>query len=663
MVEYNGQASQDYFVEHILKKKKNGYFLEIGSSHAKMYNNTYLLEKSYGWTGIMVEYYPFFMNEYNAMRQNSIAIIKDAREVDYLEELQKANYPKHMDYLQIDLDVDNRSTLDVLEKINNTVFNDYKFATVTFEHDIYRGDYFNTRDISRNIFESRGYVRIFSDIMLTLDGADVAFEDWYVHPDLVDMNFVNKVKHDGPIHCHETMKRLEHAYHEIIHAKEYKLSLSEGEILDRLSILEIKQSQIHNKEQLLEISKELKLYDSFSVLKHAHIIYYKLLLFINKRIWDLTNEIKAMTYDHPTFANISFLIFEYNQQRFRLKNIINQIANSTVKEQKSYAKKIGYVSVITENNDSLYTIIYNLLHNDNVELYCDPSISLRYKQTIQSLFPTVTFIEIEKTQSEIDDKNHEVQLYTEYFNKELQQYLEPIYYIAGGKLGDFILQLSVINEMYQNSGRKGILYIYDKIPNLRFDASFGTGLFTTYYDVYSLVIKQPYILDFKIYNQQHYDINLSSWYNNPSLFQTNWHHIFRNEYNIDWGKHKWIYTDGTNKYIDSIVITPFPRNITVNLQDFLMNYDRSKIVFVCFHEDQYKHFVDTYGLELPFILCKTIEDMAIIIDNCHLYIGCMSSPLTLAQATHHPTMALLDFSLDATHNLLNDVLPNYTCVR
>lgn len=64
----------------------------------------------------------------------------------------------------------------------------YKFATITFEHDIWRTNYLNTRLESRKIFEDRGYVRIFSDI--NNSGVN-PYEDWYIHPDLVDIELVN----------------------------------------------------------------------------------------------------------------------------------------------------------------------------------------------------------------------------------------------------------------------------------------------------------------------------------------------------------------------------------------------------------------------------------------------------------------------------------------
>ena len=74
------------------------------------------------------------------------------------------------------------------------MFDKYKFATVTFEHDIYTGDYFDTRNKSRQIFESRGYVLVFPDVRVFWEGYYKPFEDWYVHPDLVAMNIINKIQ-------------------------------------------------------------------------------------------------------------------------------------------------------------------------------------------------------------------------------------------------------------------------------------------------------------------------------------------------------------------------------------------------------------------------------------------------------------------------------------
>jgi hypothetical protein len=191
--ETNSQASQDLFVLSVLNNKKNGYFLEIGSNEPISINNTYLLESQYDWKGIMVEYNPVYKPMYTEKRPKSIHVIQDATTVDYLKHL--APFPKDMDYLQVDLEVDNRSTLTTLELLDKTVFDTYRFATVTFEHDIYRGDYFNTRERSREIFQNRGYILMFPDVKFN----SCSFEDWYVHPELVDMERLLPLRQTEPM--------------------------------------------------------------------------------------------------------------------------------------------------------------------------------------------------------------------------------------------------------------------------------------------------------------------------------------------------------------------------------------------------------------------------------------------------------------------------------
>jgi hypothetical protein len=187
---YLGQAEQDKFVLNVLKNKKNGYFLEIGSNHPIDINNSYLLEKNYNWKGIMVEYDSKFLSLYKQHRPNSIHVINDATKVDYKNIFEQNNMPLNFDYLQIDLEANNGSTLKTLQKLDNEIFDTYKFATVTFEHDIYHTNFANTRLESRNIFAKRGYICVFEDI--NNKGIN-PFEDWYVHPDLVDMNYVNNL--------------------------------------------------------------------------------------------------------------------------------------------------------------------------------------------------------------------------------------------------------------------------------------------------------------------------------------------------------------------------------------------------------------------------------------------------------------------------------------
>jgi hypothetical protein len=188
---YYSQACQDKFILNILKEKKGLFYLEIGSNHPIHTNNTYTLEKNYDWKGIMVEYDKSFLELYKAHRPNSIYVLEDATKIDYKTLFETHNMPTDMGYLQIDLDVNNRSTLTTLEKLDNEIFDNHKFATITFEHDIYTGSWYDTRSLSRDIFKTRGYISVFKDVCD--HKKEIVFEDWYVHPDLVNMDYVNNL--------------------------------------------------------------------------------------------------------------------------------------------------------------------------------------------------------------------------------------------------------------------------------------------------------------------------------------------------------------------------------------------------------------------------------------------------------------------------------------
>ena len=204
---FQGQGKQDLFVYTMLNGKNDGYFIEIGSAVPDHDNNSYILEKNLNWKGFMIEMRDEFSEDYKIKRPNSIHFLKDATKIDYLTELEKHNFPINIDYLQIDLEVDNRSTLDILEIFDKSIFDKYKFATITFEHDFYRGNFFDTRNISRSIFKKWGYLRIFSDVRMDKENVG-PWEDWYVHPDLVNLELINKVKRDKSLNVDEIIEIL-----------------------------------------------------------------------------------------------------------------------------------------------------------------------------------------------------------------------------------------------------------------------------------------------------------------------------------------------------------------------------------------------------------------------------------------------------------------------
>ena len=210
---FNGQSEQDKYVLYILKFKRNGYFLEIGSNHPININNTYILEKEYNWKGIMVDYESYFLPMYKEVRPNSIHLIDDATKIDYANIFKNNNVPFVIDYLQIDLEVSNGSTIKTLQKLDEEIFDKHIFVTITFEHDIYCSNFDNTREKSREIFKRRGYYCVFQDVQ---NGGN-PYEDWYVHPDFVDMNYIKYLQDKNNIYYQNMIVN-----NEIIRSIDYK---------------------------------------------------------------------------------------------------------------------------------------------------------------------------------------------------------------------------------------------------------------------------------------------------------------------------------------------------------------------------------------------------------------------------------------------------------
>ena len=143
----------------------------------------------------MIEIDSKYLNSYKIHRPNSIHIINDATTINYKELFETNNVPENIDYLQLDLEPINNSTLQTLIKLNDKVLDNHKFATITFEHDCKDGISHlpiiqNTRTESRKILKNRGYICVFEDI--NNQGIN-PFEDWYVHPELVNMEYITNL--------------------------------------------------------------------------------------------------------------------------------------------------------------------------------------------------------------------------------------------------------------------------------------------------------------------------------------------------------------------------------------------------------------------------------------------------------------------------------------
>jgi len=72
---YYSQIGQDqYYIENIAKKKRNGTFLDIGANDGIFTSNTATLELEYGWTGLCIEANPYLIDQLKNNRPNSIVV-------------------------------------------------------------------------------------------------------------------------------------------------------------------------------------------------------------------------------------------------------------------------------------------------------------------------------------------------------------------------------------------------------------------------------------------------------------------------------------------------------------------------------------------------------------------------------------------------------------
>lgn len=122
------------------------------------------------------------------------------------------------------------------------------------------------------------------------------------------------------------------------------IPVSVGELIDKLSILHVKKMKISNEDKLRLVNKEFDLLDKLSSIyleKPEVKSLYQQLCDINGKLWDVEDELRIL--ETRKSFNIDFIelarkVYFTNDERFRLKNEINLISNSEIKEVKDYVK-------------------------------------------------------------------------------------------------------------------------------------------------------------------------------------------------------------------------------------------------------------------------------------------------------------------------------------
>lgn len=197
------QLRQDLFVLNSFGFKPNGYFVEFGATDGKQFSNTFLLEKEFGWKGILAEPAKTWHAQLRKNRAKSIIdrrcvwkvsgdIIQFAEtpipELSSINHIQNQdehvyarkdsklynvetvslqnllvtnNAPHDIDYLSIDTE---GSEFEILSSFD---FNTFNIKIITCEH-----NYTENRDKIYNLLSQNGYRRVKQEISL--------FDDWYV---------------------------------------------------------------------------------------------------------------------------------------------------------------------------------------------------------------------------------------------------------------------------------------------------------------------------------------------------------------------------------------------------------------------------------------------------------------------------------------------------
>ena len=119
--------------------------------------------------------------------------------------------------------------------------------------------------------------------------------------------------------------------------------ISAGELIDKITILEIKKEKISNKEKLVEVNKELiSLNETLkkSINDESKILNFKNdLKKINLKLWDIEDGKRSAEKNNKfdeKFIELARSVYKFNDERAKIKLAINNALGSNIKEVKSY---------------------------------------------------------------------------------------------------------------------------------------------------------------------------------------------------------------------------------------------------------------------------------------------------------------------------------------
>ena len=196
------QLGQDILGLSVSGLDKPGFFVEFGASDGVALSNSHMLEKHFGWNGILCEpstawhdslkqnrsciidtrcvysvsgekisFSENYLGELSAItayaEPNAHGVLKrttssyEVETISLLDLLKAHNAPKYIELLSIDTE---GSEFEILKNFD---FQSYRFGAICVEH-----NFADTREKINNLLLANGYVQVHSDLS--------DFDDWYV---------------------------------------------------------------------------------------------------------------------------------------------------------------------------------------------------------------------------------------------------------------------------------------------------------------------------------------------------------------------------------------------------------------------------------------------------------------------------------------------------
>jgi hypothetical protein len=116
--------------------------------------------------------------------------------------------------------------------------------------------------------------------------------------------------------------------------------ISVGELMDKITILEIKSERIKNPGQLDNIARELAALRAVRIGEIARLdVLSAELKRVNARLWDVEDDIRdcdARGDFGDAFIELARAVYRLNDERARIKKAINVASGSRLREEKSY---------------------------------------------------------------------------------------------------------------------------------------------------------------------------------------------------------------------------------------------------------------------------------------------------------------------------------------